>query len=657
MALSRQLILLCVAAVCFVSFLSISSVPTDMVPSTQTRTVGRTSPHHTWENDNKIILDSESAAPYEPDPPTTQQLSQVELTEDNTGPAPAVVEPPSPKANGAANRSPYRPKTTLFPQPLTPHAPLNRAEVVCYGLRGEGTDVPAWMPALLGKAKVGLETIRSTLSADPWSILIVWVPSRFMGPQPKGRNSQDEEIEPPTRGRDPKFYLNEYNASWHATVSSSGREYYAQVMHKNSLAVCIRERLHIVHFRCGTSKNELVPFYFCQCRHCSEESAGRTSGKVAAHIPREAHKPARLPPLYPPKLPNATCVRALSAPWLFPESVLPHQPYEGLHGDLPALLKAVADENRVVFVYIFNKFWVDHLHNCVFSMVHSAGVTNYIIATMDTDALALCRKNRLPCFDATEYAEPEADMKVGGVGYKKGATRKVSEAMSWIKPRLAVAILKLGFAFFMADLDMTWFRNPLGDVWRHPEDVVHQCDTVNVNSVNSGFYLAKPTQSAIEFFEHLMVFRPEENADQTAMKLFFRYDHTHGATHTCLNKWAYNMKCNYKKEGTVKKEVTKYAKQTFVWVPQDKDRSKMASWYILHATCLSGAVAKMLYLRTNNAWLLDDLDEMTSSSSRSSFSYCAVLPDGSEVHNLRQQTQHSSSYVRNKEPYFLKERH
>jgi len=572
-----------------------------------------------------------------------ENSSSVEHTE-----APAATSPPT-GVNGAANRAPGIPLIPIFSS-LLPTVEIHSAEVQCYGLSGDGVEVPAWVLSLLSYTEGGYEQLNKALE-NPWNILLVWVPSKFMSyPQPHGVNSQGVKFEAPTRGRDPLYYTKEYNATWHLNLNFKKGEYHVQVLHKNALAVCIRERLHINYFKCGVSQERLLPMYSCACRHCVEPTVGKTKGKILPTVKKETYKPSV--PSVTVNNPNRTCVPALAAPWLFPVEVLPIQSYERLQpADLEELLAAVADKNRVVLVYIFNKFWVDHMHNCIFSMVYTTGLRNYIIATMDQESFNLCRINRLPCFDATAYAEPEADMKVDGAGYKSGATRKVSEAMSWIKPRLAVAILKLGYAFFMADLDMTWFKNPMNNIWKQTEDVTHQCDTVNINSVNSGFYLAKPTQAAITFFEHLQVFRPEENADQTAMKLFFRYDHTHGATHSCLNNWLYDMKCNYKVEGSVRKEKSKYGgSQTFSWRPQQRDRSKMNS-FILHATCLSGAVAKMIYLRTNNAWLLDDLDRMTSKT------YCATQPDGRVVQGLSGKTQHSVSYTREVDPYFLKERH
>eukprot|EP00759_Apiculatamorpha_spiralis_P038350 PhF_6_TR37613/c0_g1_i2/m.55893 len=657
---TRNIILIAVAFVCMFSFGSLFIMSRSTLPPQTGRPKIKVPPR----SPTAVRIETAPPSPETPEEaaPTVPTVASPSDTDESSvvsgpsdGEAPLKMLPNG--VNGAANRAPGISSDPLLDKPSEPVS-ISNSDIVCYDLRGDPTNIPPWTPNVLSHTEAAYEKFENALKNE-WTVLVVWSPSLFMGPQPKVCcDSQGRMMEPPTRGRNPQYYWNEYNATWHVQFEVNKLPYTAQVMHKNSLAVCIRERLHMYHYRCGTNKDRVVPIYHCVCRHCRETSLGKTKAAgIQGVIPKQVYKPKV--PVVKPIARNNTCVLGISAPWLFPSvSILPKQPYEGLHRNLEKLLASVADANNVVLVYIFNKFWVDHLHNCIYSMVHTTGITNYIIATMDSDSDVLCRKNRLPCFDATEYAVFEEDMVVGGQGYSKGSTRKVSEGMSWIKPRLAVAILKLGYGFFMVDLDMTWFKNPMNDVWKHSEDVVHQCDTPNLFSVNSGFYLAKPTLSAITFFEHLMVFRPEENADQTAMKLFFRYDHTHGASHVCLNKWLYNMKCNYKIEGTMKKEKTKYAVQTFNWHPQDKDRAKM-NWFILHATCLSGAVAKMLYLRTNNAWLLDDLDKSTSKE------YCVDLKGFKEVRadnnvvlkGLNGKTQHSASYTTVTEPYFLQERH
>ena len=62
---------------------------------------------------------------------------------------------------------------------------------------------------------------------------------------------------------------------------------------------------------------------------------------------------------------------------------------------------------------------------------------------------------------------------------------------------------------------------------------------------------------------------------------------THGMSNVCLHKWSFNMKCNYK----VKGQCSGTGGGDFEWKAFDP----AMAYTILHATCLSGAVAKMRY--------------------------------------------------------------
>lgn len=573
-------------------------------------------------------------------------------------------------ANGAVNHAPLRDPSPAFAG-IEANAPaLEASGINCWDRTGDGAAVPTWVAKLFA-ALPSIDHYEAALNAtdgDPWTVLLGWVPSRFMGPQKDGVNAAGRVIKAPTKGRDPEFYLKEYNATWSTAFDDASLKWVFQLTHRNALAVCIRERLHIHAIRC-TPRAGMTPMllHYCPCRHCKEGASHRTKGKAPGWTTAKAHVPLSLPSSIvqandivarPPRkiaTPaqkvkpryNGTCVQALSAPWLVSKEAVSKFAYEGLEHDLDALLKTQADENGIVLMTIFNKFWIDHAHNFLFSLVRYGSIANFVIATMDPEALAACMANRLPCFDATAYAEVEEDMVAGGAGYKAGHTRKVTEAMSWIKPRLAVAVLGRGYGFFMVDLDMTVNKYFMHDVLHTGLDLAHQCDSDSRWSINSGFYLARPNARTWLFFHNMMLFNPEENSDQTAMKLYARYDHTHGMTSGCLSKWDFNMKCNYKVKDSVKRSGTV---ETFKWVPFERTRSKFF-WKILHATCISGAAAKILWLRTMNAWYLDDLDGMTKQP------YCLVVPGGDEVRDVTATTQHSAKYSTGTDQKFLAERH
>lgn len=618
-------------------------------------------------------------------------------------PIPTVgAEPPSSAhyANGAANRAPHRPPSVVSKSSGGAAVSDSSVTAAAWSIGGSPARAPAWASALLSlMAKEGL-SVQDVLAVteDPWQVLVGWVPSRFMGPQKIGKKANGDPMIPPTKGRDIEVYLKDYNASWHGAFENGGFAYHFQLLHRNSLAVCIRERLHIhaLHLypspaptrelRASGWDRPLV-VYHCPCRHCNEHTASIPEGQprlsdafpeyaspfltAGGAVNKPVHPPQ--PPFLPlegslyqapdtsdPKALDAIpCLGALSAPWLMTTAAVPAFPYEGLYDDLDALLKAQADVNGVVMMVMFNKFWIDHLHNFIFSIVHRAKFSHFIVATIDAETLGICIQARLPCYNAISHAEFEEDMAAGGGGEVKGATRKVTEAMSWIKPRLALAVLERGYHFIMSDLDMSFNFNPMKELVSIGFDIAHQCDAKDKFSINSGFYLARSNPRTIRFFHNLMLFTPQENSDQTAMKLFARYDHTHGASNGCLDRRHFNMKCYYKVGGSVRVE---QGVETFEWHPFNSDRSTF-TWRMHHATCLNGAMPKVVYLRTIGAWFLDDLDRYTTEAhdaeAQKGGGYCVLGLDGTTRHYQSRSitTQHSAKYTKDTSAVYLQKRH
>ena len=552
------------------------------------------------------------------------------------------------------------PRPTHDATPLPVGKKREGAEVsraTCSGVWGDKVPVPSWLPPAWRRLHDdgALEPAAQRLEGGG-SVLVTWVPSKFMRPQQGGRNVRGQNVDAPTRGTNNSYYLAEYKAAYHSEVAdpATGAAFHTQLVARGALVVCLWERLHINLYNCtfagAGGARAVIPWHFCQCRHCKDsvlgpgdEAASPVVGGASPDYTADdgnggKRKKGRANALGRSASSNPfvsyeggggggggggigdanrnglKCVDAASAPWLLKREYGVRFPYEGLHLDLKRLLEVQADRNGVVMFFIFNKFWVDHLHNVVYSLVHNAGVSNFVVATLDCESLELCLKNRLPCFNAEKFAESEADMKRGERGEAKGFQRKVTEELSWIKPRLALKVLSLRYQFLMVDMDMAFYKNPMQNVVTRSVDMAHQCDTSDKLSINTGFYLLKDNLRAQRLFENIMVFPPHRLSDQNALKLVSKYDHTHGASNACLDRWLYNMKCNYK---VAKSEKVSGGVRSFQWKPQQRDRAKF-DWYIFHATCLDGAIAKINWLRSSQAWFLDALDDATEES------YCLV---------------------------------
>ncbi|EAN99802.1 hypothetical protein Tc00.1047053508461.84 [Trypanosoma cruzi] len=587
-------------------------------------------------------------------------------------------------ANGAANRAPI---SSLRVQSL---AELNKgkksfpmsAPPVCYASNGVPVARPLWANSLLRLlVEEGVyKSVLSLLRQDPWYILIGWVPSKFMAPQKPGRRTNGEPMPSQNRGANATYYLEAYGSVWHAKVEVGTWPFHFQLVHRNAIAVCVRERIHLYKYYClPDNKMEALPIYVCACRHCvvPADDSHKEIPTASHGRPLLMKEPSLIEmaktanskiflkkglPQTPSLGEEGTCIDAFEAPWLLNTSVLAAFPYEGKHNDLDGLLEIQSGENGFVTVVIFNSFWRDQLHNFVYSFAKRAKMRNLIVASVDDTALLLCLSFRLPCLNATLFVEPEKGTEKGGdnASSKGGFTRKVTEEFSWVKPRLAIAVLRRGYTFMLADLDITWNRSPMPYLLKNRLDLVHQCDSRGRLSINSGLYMARPNSCNLRYFQDLMSFRTDESADQNAMRLFMNYDHVHGVSQQCLPKWDFNMKCNYKVEGSVRLED---GRQTFRWRPYPLNENP--KWVAMHATCLSGAKDKIRYFKAIKAWFLDELDAKTGSTS-SPKSFCVVLPSllnatdapNRIVHGVFGTTLHSDAYNEmTPDPKYLQQRH
>ncbi|RNF13851.1 uncharacterized protein Tco025E_06184 [Trypanosoma conorhini] len=590
-------------------------------------------------------------------------------------PCPGFQEQPSPAAyycaNGAANRAPFsslRVNPLLGPMEGRKKIDVGATSAQCYESNGVRVARPLWATSLLQSllADGAYDAAVSLLRHDRWYLLIGWVPDKFMPPQKPVRRANGELTFPQTRGTNATYYLETYGSVWHAKVEVGTWRFHFQLVHLNAIAVCVRERIHLYKYYCLPDAHvEALPVYVCACRHCvipTDDSQHNMSNFSSGRLPLwhepslvEISRTARsalslgndMPPTPLHGETNA-CIDASEAPWLINASLIAAFPYEGKHNDLDSLLKIQSIQNGFVTVVVFNSFWRDHLHNFAYSFAKKAKMRNLIVAATDAAALSLCLSFRLPCLNASIFAEPEGDEKSAGIAssQKAGFTRKVTEEYSWVKPRLAIAVLRRGYAFMLADLDITWNRSPMPYLRKSHLDLLHQCDNKAQLSINSGLYMVRPNERTLRYFQDMMSFRTDESADQNAMKLFMKYDHVHGVSHQCLPRWEFNMKCNYKLERSRRLE---RGRETFLWRPYPVNETP--KWVAMHATCLSGAKDKIRYFKTIKAWFLDELDAKTGTVS-SPKPFCVLLPPSPDatvpakrlVHGVLATTTHSDAY-------------
>jgi hypothetical protein len=78
--------------------------------------------------------------------------------------------------------------------------------------------------------------------------------------------------------------------------------------------------------------------------------------------------------------------------------------WEGLHNDLPSLLKAQAINNAIALV-VFNHGFAPIALNCIVSLVRFGKAHNYIVAAVGDASVAHCTELRLPCYNATRVVK------------------------------------------------------------------------------------------------------------------------------------------------------------------------------------------------------------------------------------------------------------
>ncbi|GAB4813771.1 hypothetical protein N2152v2_000817 [Parachlorella kessleri] len=361
------------------------------------------------------------------------------------------------------------------------------------------------------------------------------------------------------------------------------------------------------------------------------------------HRRRRRHDPNTLPQqLYQavhqdPSLAGDPAVAAafLPTPWLLPEAAATQEnlPYLGLHNDLEGLLRVRAGpvggkdaEARGVSVVYFSGSHAVMMQNFVYTAVKWAGITNYMVATWGDASLAACIAMHLPCFNATAFSPlpaEEGEATFQGKGFA---------AVTWIKPRLAHAIVSRGYHVHSSDVDIAFPPKALWpSMMRFLEgpgaDVAMERDLWG--PINTGCVVVRPTEYGRAFMEAWQASAREDslaglNDQERAMQLgpsVFR---------TCEGPWdcarmaaeraeQARLAQQYPGNGT---EVPRWAllrryhpAWDMLW--QDHCAALHTQWAApidpcmppnppYHAVCVTGSFAKIQGFKATGLWFLDE---------------------------------------------------
>ncbi|KAJ3363989.1 hypothetical protein GGF31_000623, partial [Allomyces arbusculus] len=185
-------------------------------------------------------------------------------------------------------------------------------------------------------------------------------------------------------------------------------------------------------------------------------------------------------------------------PWLLPPGMLKFK-YAPLVNDLAGLAATQARDKQIT-VIPYQLAYRPMLENLIYSLVKYGKTRHYVVAAMDTPTLDSCLTMNLPCLNATSYSASSFSGEViagQGDGWA---------LISWIKPRVVDALLRLGYAVHLTDTDIAYVR----DVW---PSYMQWMDAVDADlaatfepswPINTGNYIARPTPTTLNFFKEYL---------------------------------------------------------------------------------------------------------------------------------------------------------
>ncbi|CAO2837596.1 unnamed protein product [Amaranthus hypochondriacus] len=211
-------------------------------------------------------------------------------------------------------------------------------------------------------------------------------------------------------------------------------------------------------------------------------------------------------------------------------------PNESVNPRLAKILEEVAVRKELIVV-LANSNVKDMLEVQV-STIKKAGVTNYLVVSLDDEIETYCKSNGV----AVYKRDPDEGVDVIG---KSGG----NHAVSGLKFRILREFLQLGYSVLLSDVDIIYLKNPFDHLYRD-SDVESMSDghnnmtaygyndvfdepamgwaryahTMRIWVYNSGFFYIRPTIPSIELLDRVTDKLSKENAwDQAVFNEFLFY--------------------------------------------------------------------------------------------------------------------------------------
>ena len=161
---------------------------------------------------------------------------------------------------------------------------------------------------------------------------------------------------------------------------------------------------------------------------------------------------------------------------------------KNFHGELALLAEKYA-VNKTLLISVIDSAYINMALNFWESSLVKFGITNYLFICMNEKAKRLIPSEANECLVINKN--------INGVEASPFGSRQFNKKVM-IKTELSLILMQMGYIVIISDVDIVFLHNPMPYLKCNDCDLIIQDNTRDNSEANSGFYLIKPTKSAME---------------------------------------------------------------------------------------------------------------------------------------------------------------
>jgi beta-arabinofuranosyltransferase len=284
----------------------------------------------------------------------------------------------------------------------------------------------------------------------------------------------------------------------------------------------------------------------------------------------------------------------------------------GLPHTLDQLLPQVADRNGVV-VLTASTFKYHTLLMNLACRLRALDVNNLLVAALDEELYRYAFVRGLAVYPALQDASIFGMANIQAeAGCKYGS--KCFRAVTKLKSREVLTILKKGYSVLWTDMDIVWMRDPTRSLLNYGPGVFAVQGNAPTKSeppnghlrINSGFYLARAEPATIQAFEKITEHAKRSNeSEQPSFYIVL-----------CGDKGQYRVgdhACLEPTTGLTTKflPLDKYPNGAYNSYWNDTNLGKRRDLVILHNNWITGLDNKIARMQQHGFWYIGDAEEMS----------------------------------------------